>query len=102
RDTVRTISRLDIAEQAAELVIDVEGDGFLRHMVRAIVGTLVEVGAGRRPPGWVADVLAARHRAAAGDTAPARGLTLQSVSYRPSNSVNGRGQSVNGRGQVLN
>lgn len=82
RDTIRTINRLEIAERGGdELAIEVEGDGFLRHMVRAIVGTLSEVGAGARPPDSLMDILAARSRAAAGDTAPACGLTLVEVRY---------------------
>jgi len=81
RDTVRTIHRIEIVETAGELVIEVEGDGFLRHMVRAIVGTLAEIGAGSRSPESIDDVLAARRRASAGDTAPACGLTLVSVKY---------------------
>ncbi|MCA9241842.1 MAG: tRNA pseudouridine(38-40) synthase TruA, partial [Planctomycetales bacterium] len=56
-------------------------DGFLYNMVRAIAGTLVEVGRGARPPEWVAEVLAARDRSAAGPNAPALGLVLVSVEY---------------------
>jgi tRNA pseudouridine38-40 synthase len=57
------------------------GNGFLRHMVRAIVGSLVEVGLGRRPVGWLAEVLAAGDRSAAGPTAPPQGLCLVRVEY---------------------
>jgi tRNA pseudouridine38-40 synthase len=63
------------------LVYDVRADGFLRHMVRAIVGSLVEVGAGRREPAWFTELLAAGSRAAAGPTAPAQGLWLTDVEY---------------------
>ena len=63
------------------LVYEVSGSGFLRHMVRAIVGTLVEVGRGRRPTEWVRDVLLARDRAHAGPTAPPQGLVLVHVTY---------------------
>ncbi|MDE3154153.1 MAG: tRNA pseudouridine(38-40) synthase TruA [Acidobacteriota bacterium] len=65
------------------LVYEITGDGFLRHMVRAIVGTLVEIGSGRRPVGWMAEVLAARDRGQAGPTAPAQGLCLVRVDYDP-------------------
>ena len=81
RDTVRTITRLAIEPVPDGLVIDVAGDGFLRHMVRAIVGTLADVGAGLYPPEAVEAMLAARHRQAAGPTAPASGLTLLAVHY---------------------
>ena len=63
------------------IVYEVTGTGFLRHMVRTIVGTLVEVGRGRRPVEWMAEVLASRDRAAAGPTAPAAGLFLVRVDY---------------------
>jgi tRNA pseudouridine38-40 synthase len=59
----------------------VSADAFLHHMVRNVVGTLVEVGLGRRPPEWVADVLAGRARRAAGPTAPPEGLYLLRVLY---------------------
>jgi len=81
RDTVRTIHRMDLAPDAGGLVLEVEGDGFLRHMVRAIAGTLVDVGAGTRSADSIDGILAARDRAAAGPTAPAAGLTLVSVRY---------------------
>jgi tRNA pseudouridine38-40 synthase len=81
RETVRTLHRLELEERGGEIVVDAEGDGFLRHMVRAIVGTLADVGAGLRPPESMAEVLRARDRQAAGKTAPACGLTLMAVRY---------------------
>ncbi|HVP28582.1 MAG TPA: tRNA pseudouridine(38-40) synthase TruA [Myxococcota bacterium] len=84
RSTERTLTRLELrGEAGGELHLEVEGNGFLRHMVRTIVGTLVEVGRGRRSPRSLADVLAARSRLAAGPTAPALGLTLVRVGYAP-------------------
>ena len=56
--------------------IDVEGNGFLYNMVRIIVGSLVEVGMGRRDEAWLAAALAARDRRQAGRTAPPQGLCL--------------------------
>lgn len=63
------------------ITIDVAGDGFLYNMVRAIVGTLVEVGRGGRDVSWPAEVLAARDRRQAGQTVPPHGLFLVSVQY---------------------
>jgi len=63
------------------IVYEVSGDGFLRHMVRTIVGTLAEVGRGRHPVAWVRDVLDAKNRSRAGPTAPAEGLFLVRVDY---------------------
>jgi tRNA pseudouridine38-40 synthase len=60
---------------------EVCGGGFLRHMVRTIVGTLVEIGRGRRPPAWMREVVASRKRPDAGVTAPAAGLFLVRVDY---------------------
>jgi tRNA pseudouridine38-40 synthase len=61
--------------------IGISGGGFLRHMVRNIVGTLVDVGKGKNPPERVRDLLSLRDRSEAGPTAPARGLFLWSVTY---------------------
>jgi tRNA pseudouridine38-40 synthase len=66
---------------------EVTGDGFLRHMVRAIVGTLVEIGRGRRPATDMADLVAGGARADAGATAPARGLFLVRVDYHEGRDV---------------
>jgi tRNA pseudouridine38-40 synthase len=60
---------------------EVTGSGFLRHMVRNIVGSLVEVGRGRRPPEWISALLDGRDRARSGPTAPAQGLVLVAVEY---------------------
>jgi tRNA pseudouridine38-40 synthase len=65
----------------SRITIDVRGDGFLYNMVRTIVGTLAEVGVGKRPIEWPAEVLAARDRRAAGQTAPPHGLFLVTVDY---------------------
>ena len=81
RETVRTIHRLDLREVDGGIVIECDGDGFLRHMVRAIAGTLAEVGTGLRTPASIGDILHARDRRAAGATAPASGLTLLAVRY---------------------
>jgi len=66
---------------ATLITYEVSGDGFLRYMVRTIVGTLVEVGRGSRRPEWVREVLQSRERARAGPTAPAEGLFLATVGY---------------------
>lgn len=63
------------------LIYDVSANGFLRHMVRTLVGSLVEIGRGRRPAEWMGDVLATRDRRQAGPTAPAAGLFLVGVEY---------------------
>jgi tRNA pseudouridine38-40 synthase len=80
--SVRTLWGLEIAGEAGgEVSLAFEGDGFLRHMVRNLVGTLLEVGRGRRRADSIQAVLAAATRAAAGPTAPARGLVLVAVHY---------------------
>jgi tRNA pseudouridine38-40 synthase len=77
------LARDDGAERAGEaprrIVVEVTGDAFLRKMMRNLVGLLVEVGAGLRPPAEVGAVLAARDRRAAGVCAPPGGLTLVEV-----------------------
>jgi tRNA pseudouridine38-40 synthase len=79
---VRTLLRCQVEGRSREeILLWVEGDAFLRQMVRIIVGTLLEVGRGRRAARSMAALLAVRDRRRAGPTAPARGLTLVQVSY---------------------
>lgn len=68
-------------DEGPMILYEVTGGGFLRHMVRSIVGTLVEVGRGRRPPDWIREVVSTGDRRAAGRTAPAEGLFLVRVEY---------------------
>ncbi len=83
RTTVRTIFRAGVARHDAPDLysVDIVGNGFLRHMVRNIVGTVVDAGKGKRSPERVAEILSARDRSAAGITAPALGLFLWRVGY---------------------
>jgi tRNA pseudouridine38-40 synthase len=83
RSPVRRIFAAEWLERGEELVFRVVGDGFLRGMVRSLVGTLLEVGHGRRSPASLSDLLAGRPRSAAGPSAPARGLALERVLYAP-------------------
>lgn len=78
---LRTIFAAGWTEQGEELRFTITGEGFLRGMVRALVGTLIEVGLGRRGPDELGDLLSGRPRSAAGPTAPAHGLILETVSY---------------------
>lgn len=87
--TTRRIDSIDLSAPdpdlfgpaAGLLTVDVRGNAFLRNMVRILVGTLVEVGVGRRPVAQVAEILASRDRTRAGITAPAHGLELMEVRY---------------------
>jgi tRNA pseudouridine38-40 synthase len=79
----RSLEQVTVAVRGDEVAIEVFGRSFLRHMVRNIAGTLIEVGQGRRPVADVAAALASRDRARAGPTAAAQGLCLERVSYPP-------------------
>lgn len=85
KSTMRNVFSIDVSREDAWgeslVVITVKGNAFLHSMVRTIVGTLVAVGLGRRRPEWIAEVLEARNRAAAGENAPAQGLVFWNVSY---------------------
>ena len=72
---------LSLSKGESLIVYDVAGSGFLRHMIRNIVGSLVEIGRGRRPVEWMTHVLEGRARALAGPTAPPHGLVLVAVAY---------------------
>ena len=79
--TVRTISDLQIEEQGTRTIIEVTGDGFLYNMVRIMIGTLVEVGTGKKSPEDVEQILSACDRQQAGFTAPPQGLYLKEIYF---------------------
>lgn len=78
---VRTLSELSIEAHGPLLVLRCRANGFLHHMVRNIVGALVAVGAGRQPPAWISELMAARDRRQAAPTYSAAGLYLTGVDY---------------------
>jgi tRNA pseudouridine38-40 synthase len=78
-----TVRSARIVERRHLLAVWLSADSFLHHMVRNIVGSLVEVGRGAHPPGWMAGLLEARDRTRAGPTAPPEGLFLVQVLYEP-------------------
>ena len=78
---VRTIYDLTVERQGEMITIRVTGNGFLYNMVRIIAGTLLQVGAGSRPPEEMAQILSGRDRELAGPTAPAHGLTMIGIRY---------------------
>jgi tRNA pseudouridine38-40 synthase len=86
----RTITRLDVSREGGVVTFEVEGPAFLMHMVRTIVGSLLEVGRGKEASGWIAQALAARDRSSAGPTAPPDGLTLVWVRYDAQPATPGR------------
>ena len=75
------LQRLAVIRQGDQILIEAYADRFLKHMVRAIVGTVVEVGLGKRTPDSLTAVLRAQDRSAAGQTAPPQGLCLMRVDY---------------------
>lgn len=79
--TVRTISSLSIEETEREIIIEITGDGFLYNMVRIIVGTLCEIGLGKRSADDVPGMIESRSRANAGFTAPPQGLYLKEIYF---------------------
>ncbi len=84
RTTVRRLTRVELGPMPGEpdlLAVDVEGDAFLRNMVRILVGTLLAVGEGRLAPAQIPEIIASRDRTRAGQTAPPQGLTLVAVRY---------------------
>jgi tRNA pseudouridine38-40 synthase len=91
---VRTLHALEIETRGERIDFVLRANAFLHHMVRNIVGTLVQVGAGKQPPGWVAEVLQSRARARAAPTFAAEGLYLERVEYEPHWNLPRRAQPV--------
>lgn len=77
----RAVLSITVSREGERVHVDIEANAFLHHMVRNIVGSLLEVGTGERPAGWIAEVLASRDRAQAGATAPPQGLTFIGPKY---------------------
>jgi len=81
RSPVRRVTRSDLRRTGGELIYTIEADGFLRYMVRTIVGTILEVGRGRLPLDGIEETFARKSRSSGSPTAPARGLCLIEVKY---------------------
>ncbi|MBY5268977.1 tRNA pseudouridine(38-40) synthase TruA [Spiribacter salinus] len=81
RHPVRTVTEVSLERRGSLIALEIEANAFLHHMVRNVVGSLMVIGSGERPSGWLADVLQARDRRVAGVTAPAAGLYLLGVRY---------------------
>ena len=82
------ITQMDLEENEDYIVITITANRFLRNMVRAIVGTLVEIGLGKRPPQDMKRIIEAKNRCEAGSSAPAKGLFLNEIKY-PSKLIEG-------------
>jgi len=81
RGPVRTVRRSELRRRGDEVLFTIEAEGFLRYMVRTIVGTLLEIGRGRCRPERIEEIFSGRDRTLAGPTAPAKGLCLVRVDY---------------------
>jgi len=80
---VRTVSRLNVTHQGDQVIIDVEAQAFLHHMVRNLAGVLMAIGRGDKPVDWAQEILELRDRTKGGVTAPPEGLYLMHVGYPP-------------------
>ena len=81
KDALRTLDQLDVAQIGEEVVVHTAARSFLHHQVRNLVGSLAEVGLGRKPMEWPRQVLETRDRTQAGQTAPPDGLTFLRAEY---------------------
>ena len=81
KSPVRTLTQLDVQADVPYIVFDLCANGFLHHMVRNIIGSLVYIGCGRQAPEWMRTLLAARDRTEAAPTFEAAGLYLTGVDY---------------------
>ena len=81
KSTVRRIDEISVTREGDLLTFTFVGNGFLHHMIRILMGTLLEVGMGKRTPGSMTEILGALDREAAGPLVPAKGLMLMKVFY---------------------
>jgi tRNA pseudouridine38-40 synthase len=77
----RELQSLQVSRQGEVIEVAVQGNAFLHHMVRNIVGSLILVGSGEKPVEWIAELLAGRDRTVAGPTAPPQGLVFLGPLY---------------------
>ena len=80
---MRNVHSVDVHRQGDLVIVDIKANAFLHHMVRNIAGSLMAVGTGPQPPGWIATLLQGRDRTVAAETAPPDGLYLVEVEYPP-------------------
>ena len=80
---IREIMEFNITQQDRMIIFEIRGNAFLHHMVRNMVGSLIEVGNGRRTPDWIKHLLQAKERCLAGNAAAACGLYLWRIEYPP-------------------
>jgi tRNA pseudouridine38-40 synthase len=95
--TIRLLHELSVTREADAIVIRAYGDAFCHHQVRSMVGALLAVGEGRRPPEWPAEVLRRGERDSLVNVAPARGLTLVAVDYPPDSELLARSEHTRQR-----
>ena len=81
RHAVREVRQISVERHGDQILIDIEANAFLQHMVRNIVGSLLPIGRGEKPPGWLGELLAGRNRDVAGPTAPSAGLCFLGPRY---------------------
>lgn len=81
RSPMREVQAVSVRRQGHFVILDIRANAFLHHMVRNIAGTLIEVGSGKRPVAWMAEVLDSRDRTRAGMNAPPGGLYFVDVEY---------------------
>ena len=77
----RAVLAVSVRREDEQVVVDIEANAFLHHMVRNIVGSLLPIGRGEQPVSWMAELLAGRDRGVAGPTAPSSGLTFLGPRY---------------------
>lgn len=81
RNTIKTIYQIEVIEQGSKLILRFHGDGFLYHMIRIMVGTLLEIAAGKKPLSTISEVFRTKNRQYAGKTIGANGLKLYKIVY---------------------
>jgi len=81
KSPVRNVTELSVSRRGPYVVIDIEANGFLHHMVRNISGVLMDIGSGKHEPDWAKEILEHRDRKLGGVTAPPWGLYLNQVGY---------------------